>query len=559
MRRLLHSFSFLVAALIYLAATSHLIPDLAAIPAGWNSSYSELRILNGFDGMRIDSLELGLNRVLPRSQAVRLSPDLLSSQLLNQRISEGLYPRRVAIDAPFELGRRRTQPVAEVRPGVFAFLDPESSVRIPDSELSPPSVFEPPAVLAFFLVVILGAAAAGLGLLLVRKAGFAEAVVAGYLVIGIVWTAATMLQLAVPRLLLPGAGLLLLLSLWRPGNWKRFRPARESWALLGFFGLLLMVMLSLPASHWDARSLWLFRAKQLAFEGHYAAADFNNAAYGWSHRGYPLFFPAWLAWFSQPLSYAFSERSAALGAFTLFAALGSMVWERARRLLGRETGALLSALLLAGTSGLVATGLADGFVMLFLAAGYLCLRLEARSIPGWICLACAALTKWEGFLLAPAVLLAVAFAGARMKVLGPRALAAATPAIVYLVWMTAQGMRMQGEPLGPGQVAGEFLARVGLVLASVRSSVLGVPFLGVGALALISALFLMARKKIAAGAPAMLPATFSLAFAAGAFLFSSYDLEWHLSTAMHRLLIHSAAFALLAYGEISGNRSARPT
>ena len=140
----------------------------------------------------------------------------------------------------------------------------------------------------------------------------------------------------------------------------------ENWILAAVLTAVLARMASVPVSLWDGRSIWLLRAHQLRHNGRLAISDALPPEYqSWTHPGYPLLFPGWLAHFTA-FSSGWDERAAALGIAILLAAVLPLDWALARERLGRWLGAALVFSVFSSVAYLTTGAYADGWLTLLL-------------------------------------------------------------------------------------------------------------------------------------------------------------------------------------------------
>ncbi|MBN1557822.1 MAG: hypothetical protein JW951_06715 [Lentisphaerae bacterium] len=341
---------------------------------------------------------------------------------------------------------------------------------------------------------------------------------------------------------LPGAGLFLLLTLL-------------------CFPFAFVLVHDTPVLEWDARSIWFFHGKALALDGGVTRAFFGNPLYGWSHLDYPLLLPAQAAWLAT-LTGEWNDYAcrAFLGVnLAAWFALLTAVF-RARRMPWWLAGGAGVFILARQTEGYV-NGYADNHYALALALALMLLctpRGGARPALIALLLGYAAALKNEAFLYA--ALIAAGTAAwyalrrrgrvvsrpARLGVwigltgllpgalwLGFRSLAYVRPADAALIPNWGDLGRI-GALLGERGVA----AARGLRACYIES---GVPVL-LAVLGVLAVLRTSAARRgragvrLGSGDAALLlafPALNVLIFAM--FLFTPYDLGWHMGTAAGRL------------------------
>jgi hypothetical protein len=322
----------------------------------------------------------------------------------------------------------------------------------------------------------------------------------------------------------------------------------ETWGLALFSAVLVRHMAIWPIIGWDGRSIWLYRAKQVAHNGYLTAADAANPLNFFSHMEYPLLFPTWLAHFATmgPLR----EREIAVGALLLHLGLCACLWFMSRRRLGRWVGAAFTTAAFVVTAGSVERGYADGFVTLFLLIMAFCLDDGELEPFGWLAGLGAALTKREGMIFA-------VLAGALFMLLHPRFRARPwlrrflpglvfLPAFAQVLWARAAGIRDShaGAKLPATlDLMGDRLHIIISGIASIaRQSNPIAHFLA--ALAAYLVLEHLGRRswlsRMLAGTAGAV-----VLFSVMAMMITPYDVAWQVSTAMERVLLHGV-FALLA-------------
>jgi hypothetical protein len=493
------------------------------------SPYAERRIRNGFGGLRLDHVEGALDHRLPRSQAVALGPELAISDFLRQRFAEALFPRRIDPNAMYLLGKAGA-PLAAIAPSKELLLAGPATRGL--AVVPEPSEADASAAvtLARVLATLLAFGALGWWIL----PGPAEAILASATVAAVAQALATFLGIPLFPVIIPLAGigsLALLLVLGRAHPVKR--PNSDSLAFLALLAALSLIPLFFPSLKWDSRSIWLFHAKVVFFHGYLPRELAANASYAWTHFDYPPLFSAWMAAFSNGPS--FSERAAQTALAALAAALALSLWRLSRARFGRQEGALLAVAITLGVSALTTSGLADAPLLLALLVARLAFQSKEIRL-GFVALLAASLMKTEGLFLGALVL---SFTAPRS-----RAWLAFLPAVAFIAWAKGAGIQTNADGIQWAQVAATAGPRLTLIGKGAFGYFSGSFFLAGGLAALLFA---------AIGAPrsATLLAALAFFFAFAVFVITPFDLAWHLSTAMERLLIHGAGFALLAACEAS--------
>jgi hypothetical protein len=530
------------------------------------SSYRETRIATAFAGLPVDALAAALDSRLEPAVPVRLGDSLRRSRLfdygwLEQRLTEGLYPRIVAANAPHCL-----EIVAGAPAAALASLPDGWSIVLqgPNAERGPARprvVVETPSAVAMLLRAL---ALFGLGRLLGRALparrsppSRLESLLAGILAVALVVHLAVWLGLAVPWTALLVVGLVGCLVPQRGVATREPAPPRDR-TTLALETLLIAALavfaartLFVPVTRWDGRSIWLFHARQVALSQSPGAAI---ASVPDSQPTYPLLLPAHLAFFGLQ-NDAFNERAAAASLALLFAACVCACWTWARLILGRAGGAVFALAALVGTADLSGEAYADGFLALLLAATFLSSMRPGPALAPVLAMAAAGLAKREGLVLA----LLVHLAGRGGRGLGTCALALA-PAALHAAWASWHGLPHDFDRLPASASMLEPGERLYWILRIGARNVIKQDFLMLGFLAALLVLAALATRRVSwrslAGRSAAACLAL-LAFALLAFLSTPQPLAWHLDTAFGRLLLHPALFAVLAL--IAGEWPARDT
>jgi hypothetical protein len=577
---------------LHAAACSPWWAHLSVAFGNGDLDYATRRELDGFGGFRIRDAASALDAHLAPGLPLRLAPPLLRNDFFRQRISEGLYPRVVSSGAAHTLrlaDRDRFDPSRDTR---IADLGAEGIVYLKGilprlAPGAPREGFAPDAAalgLALSAAVGLGAALA-LGL---RRAFGLEAATLPPLVVplaalgaGLVASVASWIQrppgaracAAIGWALLPAAALLAARD--RPlrrelrAGCARWRP--EAGILAVSLALFVAALAIYPIVGWDGRSIWLFQAKRLHFDGLLTLRAAADPDAQWSHTSYPLLLPAWMA-FATSLSPVYNERLIGIAIGLLFSAELWLVWTLARGRLGRGPGAAFTAALGLGLATPTAQGLADGHLTLLLVAQLLAALGGARALCFVLALI-ASLTKLEGLVLSVGVASILALAGppvggARARRFLPWLVFA--PAAVHLAWAKASGLRGDFDDVRWSAVPFELPERAAVVIGALPGLLADSPLLveGAAAAALLAAFRLAGRRRPAgaggpvlavAGGPVLAVAGGFAAFAFGAMAVTPRDVAWHVETALGRLLLHPAAILVLAalLGASPARRGAR--
>jgi hypothetical protein len=559
----------------YALLATPLLDEMRATWRARRDDYGTARVQLAFGGLPIDTMQAALDASLPRDAGVALSPAILEEAFLRQRLTEGLYPRRIEPRSPYRLDLVASPGPADRVLGrhggaLVVFRGPLAAWRTGDPPTSRPGWW--------LCVLAATASAAGLGWLVVALAGLrvspvvaapSLALLAGIVTIAVLTSAATWLQLPLAGLPLGLAGLVAgrvaarRLPLRR--GWPAFRTGigaaagrPENWLFLAvLLGVCARVAI-LPVTLWDGRSVWLFRAHQVREAGRFALVDALHPEYAtWTHPAYPLLLPAWLA-HATAFSGGWNERAAGLGIAVLCAAVLPLVWALARARLGRWLGAALVLTVFGSVASLTVGAYADGVLVMLLVLALLALVEPATERLGWLAAAAASLTKLEGLVLGAAVALACITFLPAFRVRGPvrrlLPLAVFGPAIAHLLWASMHGVPLEYAGTSVRAAGADLAARVQIVVGQTMALLRtegytrchALPWVGAVA-ALVSGVWCLAATvpdelmRIALGL-----AWVSVAFALCVLVASPFDPGWQAGTAADRLLLHPAAFALLA-------------
>jgi hypothetical protein len=539
----------------------------------------------------VDQLARALDQALPREVAVSLTARLRADAVFAQRLAEGLYPRRLDAASARRLGLARggvPVPAGAVR----LFEQPDGSVfhlaGAPGTVSAQPAAVESLALdLPAFALGLMMIAGWGLPLALFaareRTPGlFVPAcLLAGAVAISLAFSAATWLQLPMPRqalllLAVCGCG-----AAWTRRPWARqdaarpFPPAADGvprlQALL-FAALVASLALRhalLPLSGWDGRSIWFFHAKQIALNGCIPLADLVNPSYAFSHPEYPLLLPAWLAVFAGGAPY--NERIASVSIPLLF---GTFVWLAWRLLSIRVGGAAAAALALAAFLGLqrnASLGYADAYLALLLLIQFLALSRRETTGIGWLAAAAASLLKPEGLVFASLATLIAFWAYAHLREPASRRLPwlAHAPGLAHLAFARAHGLSGDFPRLAWSAVAEAPWDRATTVLGALRDAFYAAPLLGEGAVLGSLAALVLARSALPRLDARVVAATLLLAAGIAAVVFAALlltprDVVWHAMRSADRLLLHPALllavtpFLALASDVSTGARAGSP-
>jgi hypothetical protein len=543
-----------------LMADSGLIAAKANYRAVWASS--------GFRGLPIEPIATGLNQKLPVATPIRLGPVLAANGQWMQRLEEGLYPRRIEASATITLelvrGASKDPVVAQTGQGALVLQG-----KLPAPPAAPvPGTFDFGLSWTRVLVHLFAAMGWGLALVVLLARGWRgppaiplgpAAALAAPVVYGVLGTVATIVQRPLPWTALTVTGLVLglgalLLAFWRAAPREELRRrlawlrCPESWAMVGFSALLVRHMVIWPIIGWDGRSIWLYRAKQVAYNGYLTIADAVNPANFFSHMEYPLLYPTWLAHFAS--SGPVREKELAVAAMALQLLLISTVWWLSRERLGRWVGAAFTGAVFILTASMSERGYADGFLTLFLLVMLFALEREELEPFGWLAAVGAALTKGEGLVFAGLAggFFLLAHPRFRAKRFLPRFLPALPVALgaVPVLWARLIGIKNQytGAKLPPTfELCIERLLKIWNGTAKVARESNAVSYL-LAALGMYAVLEYLGRRSPLSRVM-VATALGIVLFSFAVMMVTPYDVAGQVDTAMGRLL-HHAVIALAA-------------
>lgn len=347
--------------------------------------YNERRIKYAFNQLPVDQIAQRLDETLPRTTAVSFGPSVARSDFLMQRLTEALYPRVV--------------------------LAQDAQV-VDLATLASSQATKSPVKLDFslfgFLVSLISALGFGAMTLLVLRRPIAieflpgTLIVAGSVIIGLLATIATWFQIAFSSMLVLWTGVVFaaaaLAIAWRRRLLRKPLPPKvETYIFIGLLLLFLVRMVEFPVTLWDGRSVWLFAAKKLYFNGMMTKFDLTHSAFQFSNPSYPLLMPAWLGHFtSWNGTGLYNERMATLGYPVFFAALLSLWWVALRQTLGRWLGAATTLALFFMFENMTSGGYTDQLVALAIGFALYSFRKQDTAFIGWLALIAASLMKAEG-------------------------------------------------------------------------------------------------------------------------------------------------------------------
>ncbi|HEX4826068.1 MAG TPA: hypothetical protein VFV19_17350 [Candidatus Polarisedimenticolaceae bacterium] len=507
-----------------------------------DSDYASLRTLLAFDRVPILDIERSLDAALPEETPVALAPSLEKNGALVQRLTEGLYPRRIDRTAADVLA-----------------LGPNGEVVSPRPKGKPLPVRDAYSF-ALGLPGLLVAAGAvfGFGLLLTslvpalmrpeRPAlAWPVAWLAGCAAVGALVHVATWTQIGVPW------------WAWRFAGWAALtivalrrrlpaasRPSPEALVPAALVALLLVQMAVLPVTGWDGRSIWLFHAKQIFFHGKLALADLRLGDSEWSHPVYPALVPAVMALFAGA-SRVFDERDAALAVALIWSGALAALWVLARGAMGRWTGALVTLTAFFALAGLTTDLYMDGIVAVLLAVTILAFADDALVPVGILAAAAVSLVKVEG--AAAAVVLAMTVRRPKPILFVPALLP-----LLHAVWLRMNGVTEFQARIDPSAIPSKLpVVAAGIASVLARGAqgqqhetqlLLRIGLVGLAAGAALAAMRIGSslRVRVALAGAALV----AMAIVLGAAM--PQDAPWVVTWTLDRLLLHPAlAFAMLPF------------
>lgn len=565
--------------------------------------YADKRDEQSFNGLPILQLKSTLLSKLPRGASVGLRPGSLSTELENQRFAEGLYPLRLyphpechvtakASDSP---PSESALLLLQAKNGKRYFLDncpqalgvsaespsPRTEDRMRDRfRLRLPSLLLSVAtVLGLGILIWQSLVRVSLPVTLLIPCLF----LCGSLGLAVAYSVGTWLDLGIPPLplrILGYAGLLgvgelvgRLLS-GRESKWidraSGPRSRAHTLAIIAFAILVaghLYSSLNSPMIGWDGRSIWAFHGKMLWSENLISTEDRSNPVYAsLSHLDYPLLLPAWIAWFSQDQGF-YNERLAGVGVAILFVSIWLLLSQIATRKLGIWAGFVLATAAFGFTRDLSAWVYADGLLALLLLIAALCFlgeRTSAHSPIGWLALAAASLLKNEGLFFSVILISAIGFfhwkangkgrIGEREKRWMFHALIALAPAILHVIWARGQDFPTDFGSAGWVAAFEDFPYRVMRVLHTSAHAAWFAPHFKLGVLCFLGQIVLHLRtmrirrhqNQTSPAEPRLYArvAAVMILFTLSFFLFTIWELESHIYSALSRLLLHPSLFLM---------------
>lgn len=459
------------------------------------------------------------------------------------------YPRRVVPSSSHILEIRRTGGLSE---GVFLgrIDDQRSLVLLGSSEPSPGSAGVVETEFDPWGIGVAVAGVLGLGLLVgvvlrLPRRSIMEVILTGVLVIAIAAHLATWLQVPVPWRWLSALGLIVAAIIAMQGRDRAARAAARSWTCRSPWSLLLLLVVLLPlcraglipSTEWDGRFIWLFHGAQLYFWGLLDVAE--SATLTPLQPTYPLLMPALFS-FGSTWREGFNERTAVLLGVLLHASVVAAIGRITMARLGAMRGALFTSLCAGLSMGRSTEAYADGLLASTLVLAFLAFERTGTARLGWLALACAALTKREGLPLA--LIVAVAQRG-----FGEWRAAAVwlSPALVHVLWCRFIGFSHEMDSPRVRLDMVDLMSRILLIARKAAGVVARNMLYSVAAIGLIT-LALRPVARAGTAASALRVALSYLGFLLITFLVTPQPLAWHLDTALSRLALHPAHFALLS-------------
>jgi hypothetical protein len=373
--------------------------------------------------------------------------------------------------------------------------------------------------------------------------------------------------------LLPGWLLLLMRCPIQRGKWSIPSPFSR-WELFLFLALGMEILScfvragSTPSMTFDAAGIWGYKAKQIYLSQGIPASELGNTHFPIYHADYPLLIPL-----NQAFLYFF------LGGFNDFAAkllfagfyLSTLVlfYSFSARVVPARLPRLMLTFLLASTP-YFSDQATNGYADLPLAYFFFCsviLLFQWSQSPSLIFAVLSALyagfagiTKNEGLMLAIVMIPILMFAWLRLS--GERR---AQTKIIHLFWFVAilagtllpwliirQQIGFMNDLINSrtfAQLGIEKLRRLGPILWQYQKIIFGLRNWNLSWILVLGCLTLGWRRWFRSEAMyLLLPAGLGLAGYTVVFMISTYDLQWHLSTAASRLFLHFLPLAFFFLG-----------
>jgi hypothetical protein len=312
-------------------------------------------------------------------------------------------------------------------------------------------------------------------------------------------------------------------------------------------GVLLLLSLFRPVAHWDAWFQWSIKAKALADAGGFYAPVFLNPVYEYARPEYPPLLASWQAvayLISGDLTVSWPLQFQQAWLWTV-GGIGLLLLTLSH---GRWAFAMPAAWLLSPQVVWQSIqGYADVPMALLILTGTLVVWKAPDRLPnhvvGGVLLAGGALMKNEGLPLV-AVILACLLLG---RSLHPRLLVA--PAVVlclFLPWLVFTRLNQLATDIivERRSIIAELGTRIPLIAGRMTSAMLSPMLWGMltpGALATMASRRRVDVRLAAAAVLTLLPFV-------GIYLVTPYDLPFHLTVSVHRVLITPIGLLALAAG-----------
>lgn len=518
-------------------------------------TYTQIREERGFGRIPIGAIARKIDELVDAKTQFTLSGELYTNDFLKQRFIEGLYPRVLSNKASQRLQLLPREQAMQTPDRVLA--DFGNSLLVAEGIV--PGKTEPRLTFDFaplsYLLALLGML--GLGLWIALVPGFPISLALPFATLtsaaltGIAYSLALWLEFAIPKGTLPVLGLLLgtgtsfLLSKKKKLR-SIFQIPRCKWTLGAGLAILLCLCVN-PVWLWDGRSIWLFHAKQIFFNGVFNREEIFLEAWNWAHPEYPALFPAWLAQFSM-FSSQFNERSAALGIWPLSFSLLLLVRYYLEKRVG-EWGALgLLLVFLGGTWTLAVNAYVDPFVALSVLLFSLLLFEESprTGLLAFLTALVAAQLKIEG-----AVFAGVALISSRKRLF---TLAAFVPAAIHIAWGRAVYLKSDFDGVNFERILDNLGERVSTLVASFWTMLFSTGYTRCNSMALAAIVALLAAAALSiknrfqnrAATSALLSACVMIGFNFFLMTITPRDQVNHIFTALDRLMITPSILAIFA-------------
>lgn len=538
--------------LVSVVALAAMLTDVFQMTDGMLSvsraaGYSRARTQLAFGGMAVDELRVSLLSRNPPVSEVSLSPELSSDVFKQQRLTEGLYPVRVTERARVRIVGLPNNGLTVESDGSIVDLEPRAKISTNGAGHWNSIVFH----LAALLVAGVGVAWVLMGW--TRAAcppQLASWLLGGTFVVASSIVVGSIFQNAGPlRWSLVSAVCLGCLSVFiqiRAGEWPRLHwPGPSTWLALLLAATVAAVTLAIPIAQWDGRSVWFFRAHEIAAYGFLSLRDATNPEWVWTHHDYPPLLPGLAAFFGSN-ARGYSERAASVAIPVLVTGCLFQISRLMRRAASEEAACWAMLLLFGANWRWWIGGYGDSHVAMLLTIEVLALSVPEGWTLGWLAAGSAALVKPEGLILSILVALLVLVRASRAE--RRRAvpwLLSFAPALAWSGWAWAHSLGTGFQVPSPDSIA-HFPSRFAVLVSEMGWAMVNCPLFPISAAGLIA-------RALFSGRPSRLAVTFFIAallataFAcAGILLNSIVDIRAEIRTALDRLLLHAAAFECAA-------------